>query len=439
MNTDPDSDLDPTRESVSRGSSALSALFPILIIGILGCINGWSAWPAFRQQDTSLLHWILVSNSNALRGLSKATESEGTNPLMKPLRDYLTLENLNLSGLDLSSSDLGDMSIENVNLAGARLVNSKFSCTDLTNVNLNGARLMHSRFDYSSCEDHVSTQRLHCNKKNLADVMNTKWPYSRRPERGKIRCLEGSFVGSDFSNAQIRGDQGRRSIGHGDPYCNKLLVMVGDMSGAIFNEAKLTCVALINRRPGSARSDGQSDSLSTNGISFADARLDRVALLQGPFRFTQFERAQLMGLFLNINKNQVDLDYSRFNEIKCNAPALNRSSDIQSTPNNPPCLLVQQDQRVDPLRLNVLWSTLVTNLEPLNQGDRFICTPQEDLPAWVGEKPIESAGFWVLPIDQPNTKPKQLKCPGDLSGSKSHHLLEPATLGSNEQAQVPSR
>jgi hypothetical protein len=37
-------------------------LVPLGVLGIVGWINGIGAWPAFRQQDTSLLNWILASN-----------------------------------------------------------------------------------------------------------------------------------------------------------------------------------------------------------------------------------------------------------------------------------------------------------------------------------------------------------------------------------------
>ena len=86
---------------------------------------------------------------------------------------------------------------------------------------------------------------------------------------------------------------------------------------------------------------------SFNGISFADARLDRVALLSGPLRFTQFERAKLMGLFLNISAGKADIDYSRFNEISCieTSRAMDNHKDKPKTnPKYLPCLLVQRDK-----------------------------------------------------------------------------------------------
>lgn len=429
MNTDPDPD--PPRAAASRVASLLLPLCPLVALGIVGYINSLGVWPAFRQQDTSVLHWILASNPRVLRGLSQERKSEGFDPLkylMNSLRDYLTLENMNLSGLDLSSSDLGDMTIENVNLAGARLVNANFSCTDLTNVNFSGTRLMQSRFDYSECRDHISTRRHHCSHEDLDQVNKyTIWPYGRP---SKITCLEGRFVGADFSDAQIRGDRGRRSMDYERLYCNKLLVLVGDMSGANFDGAKLTCVALIHRPVSTAAVPN-----TFNGISFADARLDRVALLKGPFKFTKFERANLMGLFLNINANQVDLDYSRFNEIQCNAPATETTSESSATHKDWPCLLVQQDKRYAPLRLNLLWSTVVTNLKPSHKDDKFICTPKKDLPSWVEKDAIESAGYWLLPTRWPNAEPILLDCPGNSKESKGSkrpeqsHVLSPEKSG----------
>lgn len=380
--------------------SRLSPILPLIAIVIVGYINTLGIWPALRQQDTSILHRILSRNPEALKGLSKVMQSPGSPSLMQrlnPQRNYLTLENMNLSGLDLSSSDLREMSLENVNLAGAHLVNTDFSCTDLTNVNFSGARLMHSRFDYSRCEGHISTRRLQCSKHDYDEVSkNTIRPNVwRHPDQNKISCLEGHFVGADFTKAQIRGDRGRRNLSADPQNCEKLLLLVGDMSGAVFKETKLTCVALIHRLPNS--SPPKSDQ-SMNGISFKDARLDRVAFLKGPFKFTQFERANLMGLFLNMNPGQAELDYSRFNEIRCSEK--NRS-----------CLVVQQDKRVDPLRLNFLWSKVVTNLQPFQKDDKFICTPPGDLPAWVGDHEITNADYRVLLANRGKVISKLLTCP----------------------------
>ena len=177
MTTNPD--LPPARPAAARGASILLPLGPLVVLVIVGCINGLGAWPAFRQQDTSIFHWILASNSEVLRGLSQEQTSQDAKPrksLINPLRDYLTLENLNLSGLNLTSSDLGDMSIENVNFAGARLENANFSCTDLSHVNFSGAKLMNSRFNYGVCENHISTKRLQCVQQDLDLIASAKWP-----------------------------------------------------------------------------------------------------------------------------------------------------------------------------------------------------------------------------------------------------------------------
>jgi hypothetical protein len=167
-----------------------------------------------------------------------------------------------------------------------------------------------------------------------------------------------------------------------------------------------------------------------NGIRFEEARLDRVALLKGPFRFSQFERANLMGLFVNINHGKVDLDYSRFNEVKC---------DSKSSANPItywPCLLVTQDKRdgTQALRLNFLWSTVVTNLKPSDK-DKFLCTPSKDLPARVEDKWIEFAGYWLSPTVWPNADGKQLNCPVDSKEAtkteplQQSHVLSPRKTG----------
>ena len=184
---------------------------------------------------------------------------------------------------------------------------------------------------------------------------------------------------------------------------------------------------------------------SFNGISFADARLDRVALLSGPFRFTQFERAKLMGLFLNISAGKADIDYSRFNEISCieTSRAMDNHKDkpkdkSKTNPKYLPCLLVQRDKGFPaPLQLNLLWSTLVTNLEP-SEKDSFLCTPTQDLPAWVEGKRIESADYWLSTKSTKSTKPTKMKpsdgpelelldCPAldDQDPKKRHHVLQP--------------
>lgn len=179
----------------------------------------------------------------------------------------------------------------------------------------------------------------------------------------------------------------------------------------------------------------QTTELSFNGISFVGARLDRVALLKGSFRFSQFERADLSELVLNLNADRADLDYSMFNEIQCKLPAGNRTARSPETALLRPCLLVPQGtpERKRPLRLNLLWSTLVTNLQPSKQ-DRFLCTPRQDLPAWVEGRLFEAAPYWLSKTREPTPRPTLLDCPGDAhnpNGSKrpppppSHLLLPP--------------
>jgi uncharacterized protein YjbI with pentapeptide repeats len=511
MKTHRTSDTDLAAPPPVHGSgtgSILRLLGPLMVLGVLGVfgyINSIGAWPAFRQQDTSILHWILASNPEALKGLTHDIKTEPDEPpsperngLWNLLRNYLTLENINLSGLDLSSTDFGDMSLENVSLAGARLVNSDFSCADLTRVDFSGAKLMYSRFDYSKCPDHISTKGASNKNSQCSSVSeiikkdkSPFYPPSDPKNPLPYSCLEGTFIGADFSHAQIRGDepQGRgNNAGIAQKnYCNHLLILVGNMSGANFNNAKLTCVALIQRPISEAASPivfngikfgdlqalftypfkginnpqftfngikfgdpqalftypfkgindpqftfngikfGDPQALFTypfkginnpqftfNGINFTEARLDRVSLLEGPFRFTQFERANLKGLFLNLDK--ADLDYSRFNEIQCKVPTEDKTY--------PPCLWVQRGDG-SPLHLNFLWSTLFTNLKPIEGKDRFLCTPPGDLPASVEDKLVVSADYWLS--TQTEMKPVAI---GKLQklGCDKTHLLPSKTI-----------
>ncbi len=447
-----DNDLSSPPAPVSKASLFAGLLVPYVVLGIVGWINGIGAWPTFRQQDTNLLHWILAGNSETLKGLSQDIKSEVPdwgNALRQNLRNYLTIANMNLSGLDLSSSDLGDMSLENVSLAGSLLVNADFSCTDLSQVDFSGAKLMNSKFDYSACSHHVSTTDAQCSSNTQkiikAELTAGNWPFHPSNHNGrkiiKYTCLEATFVGADFSKAQIRGDQGRASLNDPNHHCDQLLVLVGNMSGAVFNEANLTCVALIHQlgsaAPGSvAIAAGENPvPISFNGISFTGARLDRVSLLKGPFRFSQFERAKLMGLFLNIGAGKADLDYSRFNEINCTAPSMmgaNYSKEqLKDKTQYRPCLLVQRgtSDNTPNLHLNLLWSTLVTNLKP-DDKDSFLCTPKQDLPAWVEERRVERAGYWLTPDTWPIEKSqlKLLNCPAPNPErpEQAHHLLSPS-------------
>jgi uncharacterized protein YjbI with pentapeptide repeats len=434
MKTNRTSDTDLAAPPVhgSGIGSILWLLGPLMVLGILGYINSIGAWPAFRQQDTSILHWILASNPEALKGLTHDIKTEPDEQssqkrsgLWNLLRNYLTLENINLSGLDLSSTDFGDMSLENVNLAGARLVNSDFSCADLARVDFSGAKLMYSKFDYSrsKCLGHTATKGISSKSNRCSSVSEMikdgKWPFYPPDPKNLLTysCLEGTFIGADFSHAQIRGDepQGRGNNAGIDQkkYCNHLLILVGNMSGANFNNAKLTCVALIQPPIPEAASPIVFNGIkfgdpqfTFNGINFTEARLDRVSLLKGPFRFSQFERATLMNLFLDLDK--ADLDYSRFNEIQCKVPTDNKPDKPYS-----PCLWVQRGDR-SPLHLNFLWSTLLTNLKPIEGKDRFLCTPTGDLPASVEDKLVVSAGYWLSTQTEMKSvamdKTQELKC-----------------------------
>lgn len=77
MTTDSTTDIAPPCAPASWLGSLLRFSGPLIVLGIVGWINGIGAWPAFRQQDTSLLHWNLASNSEALKGLSQDIRSEG--------------------------------------------------------------------------------------------------------------------------------------------------------------------------------------------------------------------------------------------------------------------------------------------------------------------------------------------------------------------------
>jgi uncharacterized protein YjbI with pentapeptide repeats len=434
MMTDPDREPTIPRNSASRFAPLLLLVWPLLVLLAVAWLNGRGSWPAFRHQDTSVLHWILAGNQGALRSLGQSDKDNASGYgllrfLIQQLDDYLTLENINLSGLDLTASDLSGMSMENVSFAGAQLVNAKLSCTDLTNVDFSGAKLMNSRFDYSDCGSHLSTRRPRCRTRDLNTIQKAQLPYTTPLEKA-VTCLEVRLVGADFSDAFIRGDQGRADLFNEKP-CAKLLLLVGDMSGVNFSGAKLTCVAFIHR-PSPAPSDSSNEwpaNISTNrsfnNISFKDARLDRVALLKGPFRFSHFERADLMGLFINVNQDMVDLNYSRFNEIICKFPK-------DSTSKKPivryfPCLLVQQDLRLAPLNLNFLWSTLITNLKPIS-NDRFLCTPPTDLPAVIEKKRIESSNYWLTPAVAPVQTADQLKCPAASGNTDLSHVLSQSIM-----------
>ena len=61
MTTDTTTTTDPAprRGPTSRLAQALWRLGPLVVLVILGGINSIGAWPAFRQQDSSILHLIL--------------------------------------------------------------------------------------------------------------------------------------------------------------------------------------------------------------------------------------------------------------------------------------------------------------------------------------------------------------------------------------------
>jgi hypothetical protein len=306
----------------------------------------------------------------------------------------------------------------------------------------------------------------------IIKASGSQWPFGI-PQ--KTTCLEANFVGADFSNALISGNELRSKNNFNykskTNFCKNLLILVGDMSGANFSNAKLTCVALIHRPLSTPlappASKDQPKHFTFNGISFADARLDRVALLNGPFRFTHFERATLMGLFLNIGdekkEQKAELDYSTFNEISCKAPnkapdddkdnkakkgdkenkankgdkEKKANKDTLSKEEYMPCLWVQRSyHEPKPLRLSLLWSNLatnlVTNLEPI-KNDAFLCTPGRELPALVGATRIESAGYWLSTKMESSYGP-ELEALGCLAlddqdpnkhPNKPHHLLQP--------------
>jgi uncharacterized protein YjbI with pentapeptide repeats len=165
------------------------------------------------------------------------------------------------------------MSLENVNLAGAQLVNSDFSCTDLTSVDFSGAKLMNSRFDYSNCNNHISTNRSQCSgyvKKfidnKIIKVSGSVWPFG---DPVKTTCLEANFVGADFSDSLIIGDKIRKMTDFKSEtnFCEFLLVLVGNMSGANFSNARLTCVALIHRPASPPLQATQSPAATQKPIS----------------------------------------------------------------------------------------------------------------------------------------------------------------------------
>ena len=73
-----DRDSAPPRAPASKPASVLGRLGPLMFLLMVGWINGLCGWPAFRQQDTNVLHWILTSNSEALKGLNQDLKSDSS-------------------------------------------------------------------------------------------------------------------------------------------------------------------------------------------------------------------------------------------------------------------------------------------------------------------------------------------------------------------------
>ncbi len=106
-------------------------------------------------------------------------------------------------------------------------------------------------------------------------------------------------------------------------FCDRWLVIQGNLDGADFSDATLRCVVLINEmpRPSSKligavqHADNGPTPPEYAGIKFVKSNLENVILLSGNFVFSDFWEARVVRMWVNLPS--VDLSFSSLGKLQC--------------------------------------------------------------------------------------------------------------------------
>jgi uncharacterized protein YjbI with pentapeptide repeats len=247
--------------------------------------------PLLRRFDTALLPLLQADNPYLLNGIDLRPEGMGA-PL--PLGQLLGQD---LSGMDLRKASFSPRGLRSVNLRGSHLVQANFSCVPLRAVDLSGADLREARLDFSgNCSPPPTSE---CPKEMT----------SAPGEPTSCVTLEIDLVGANLSNAILLGEVKTEKK---DEPCKRWLVIKGYLDGARFNQAKLSCVALINESPTSPSFRPPAYA----GISFVSSQIDHLWILSGNFIFSDFYKARVNHLRL-LRPINMGFRFSSFEQLRC--------------------------------------------------------------------------------------------------------------------------
>lgn len=364
------------------------ALVLMLIGAVAININGSSAdRPLLRRFDTALLPLLQADNPYLLNGMDLRPEGMGA-PL--PLGQLLGQD---LSGMDLRKASFSPRGLRSVNLRGSHLVQANFSCVPLEKVDLSGADLRETRFDFSG---------------NCSPPPTSKCPEEMTSLPGKLPycvTLEVDLVGANLSNAILLGSV--KTETNNEP-CERWLVIKGYLDGARFNQAKLRCVALINKSP----TIDPYRPPAYAGISFVSSQLEHLLILSGNFIFSDFYKARVNHLLLN----QINMDFRFSSFVQLSCPS--EGCWLQVINTDPPKKFVKSKEIN--LSLNVSGSPILSNLrlapKPVAQSDQrqwpaLICNKETLWKVWKSKEspppPMHpSCDHSVrLLVDDPSTEP----------------------------------
>jgi uncharacterized protein YjbI with pentapeptide repeats len=214
----------------------------------------------------------------------------------------------------LTSDDLTGLTLSYTNLAEANLSGKNLSNMDLTGINLSGAKLIETDLSYSIVNN-ANLSNIDFTRTNLThvDLEGVNVSYSNLSNR----TFSGSFLGTDFSNAELYGSdfsnatlQGAIMKGANLSNCNLSNLDLSGMDLTAVN-FKSTIIKGLNIKNSnlskSIFSHMDLSGMDLTGINFQGALLNGTNLMETILNSTDFRNAVLIdALLIETNLNGKD-------------------------------------------------------------------------------------------------------------------------------------
>lgn len=296
-----------------KGFRGVGHIGLLTLIGTLAIfINASSEERPLGRHSNALLPLLRDNHPYLLKGLDLNPEGIGLDPRLLPI----SLQGQDLSGMDLREARFTPSRLEGIELQGAHLARADFSCVALKEVDFAGADLSEARFDFSECKESKPTE---------------KCPEIGASQVSQCSIIQVNLTGANLSRSLLQGksllqeqvNSGRVEPTESTQFCDRWLVIQGNLEGANFSDATLRCVVLINEMSGPSskltgavqHADNGPTPPEYAGIKFVKSTLENVILLSGNFMFSDFWEARMVRMWVNLTS--VDLRFTSLGKLNC--------------------------------------------------------------------------------------------------------------------------